>query len=227
MKKNLIVFLSTLLPIIATSQETKTPNNIKFGVQAGVTYAGIRGNEKAKSNDYAIDFTAGISIEAPINEKFSILGNLNYEALSFTNTISLFSSNEWLPDPNDPSFREGILDTRFTLHYLNLPLNIKYYIGKNRLYYVNGGVFAGILLGETLRIDRTIVSDRSGSLYKDLNFGINLGIGTRIPVNSTNDINIELRNNLGLSNIGDVPTINGGSVRTNSVNLTVAWQFGL
>lgn len=220
--KKLHILLAALLPAIAFAQEETVSKPIKFGVQAGATYAGIRGNPGAEENDYAVDYLIGASIEVPINERLSFIGNLNYERKSFSREI------QTQEDPFDPIFQPVNLDVRATLHYIAVPLDLKYYLDPAKKFYVNGGLFAGFYLDNTLKVDGDKVEDESGDdIFKTLDFGLNLGLGMRIPLDNKNDLNIELRDNLGLVNISDVPVMDDGTVKTNSVNLIVSWQFGL
>ncbi|MCW4469734.1 PorT family protein [Flavobacterium sp. MFBS3-15] len=220
--KKLNILLIALLPAMAFAQEETTPKPIKFGVQAGATYSGLRGNPGAEENDYAVDYLLGLSIEVPISERLSFIGNLNYERKSFSREIQIEE------DPFDPIFQPVNLDVRATLHYILVPLNLKYYLDPAKKFYVNGGLFAGFFLDNTLKVDGDKVEDESGDgIFKTLDFGLNLGLGMRIPLDNKNDLNIELRDNLGLVNISDVPVMDDGTVKTNSVNLIVSWQFGL
>jgi len=220
MKTTLRTLLFALLPAAAFAQETTIP--VKLGFNAGATYAGIRGNEGAEANDYAIDYLVGLSFEAPLSDNLSLLANLNYERKSFTNTIYIENG-----DPFDPVVGGGNVDTRLTLQYLTLPVNLKYYIGQSKGFYINGGVYAGYFLGGILKADGNKVDDNSDGLFKKVDFGVNLGIGMRFPIDEKNDLNIELRDNLGLANISDGPTVGNGTIKTNSVNLIVGWQFNL
>jgi hypothetical protein len=223
--KKLHTLLLALLPVAAMAQELPNDSQpLKIGVNAGATFAGIRGNDVAEQNDYAFDYLVGFTLEAPISNNLSFITGLNYERLSYTRFIPFDNVS---PDPvDDPAFLDGGFDARFTMHYLTLPVNLKHYVGVAKRFYINGGFFAGYYLDGSLHIDGDKVDDNSdAAVFKDFNFGANLGVGVRFPFNETSDINIELRDNLGLVNISDVPVVGNGTVKTNSVNLIVAWQF--
>lgn len=215
-------FLSALAVLFAafyTSAQEAGP--VKFGVNAGATYAGIRGNDVARSNNSTIDYLIGISLEVPLNDDFSIIGNVNYERLALTRNVPFVA----VDDPFDPVLSEGGYGTRLTLKHITVPINLKYYIGQSKGYYVNGGVFARYFLDESVRINGAKVDGSSYGSFQDFTYGVNLGLGMRFPIDEKNAINVEVRDNLGLSNITRQPTINGGSVKTNSVNLIVNWEF--
>jgi hypothetical protein len=229
--KKLHTLLIALLPLACFAQEIATPaapattnaGSIKLGLNVGATYAGLRGNEEAEKNDGAVDFLFGISVEVPLSNNFAIIGNVNYERLAITRNIEY----ESIGDPFDPIFTQGGYDTRLTLQHFTMPVNLKYYIGASKGFYLNGGPWVRYYLGESVRINGEKVESSSYGVFQDLSFGVNLGAGMRFSINEKNTLSVELRDNLGLSNISRQTTINGGSVKTNSVNLIVSWQVNL
>lgn len=220
MKKIIALLITALTSLTLAAQDAP----LKFGVNAGATYAGVYGNRIAEQNDYAVDFLVGVSLEVPLSEKFSLSANINYERISFERYRPF---DEIFFGQDDPAFMEGGFDVRLTIHYITIPVNLKYYIGASKRFYINGGPFAGIYVGESGKVDGNKVKTEGGDLYKSINAGINLGFGTSIPLNAKNNLNIELRDNLGLINISDVPVVDNGTLKTNSVNLIVGWQFSL
>lgn len=214
MKKYLLflVFVSS----IAFSQEKP-----KFGVNFGGTFSNIRGNEIAERNKYDFNFLIGGSIEVPLNDKFSFLGNINYERKTFKNTIRNTDFEDF-----DPIVNSRNLKVKLRLEYITIPLNLKYYIDSQKKFYVNGGPFVGFFLNSNSKVEGRNTNEDGNGLFKTLDFGANLGVGTNFKINSKNSLNLELRHNYGLSNISDVPVNGDGSVKTNSFNLIANWQFG-
>ena len=198
----------------------------KFGVNAGVTYFGIRGNEVAIENKYDFNYLVGTSLEFVYTPKVSLLVNLNYERKSFKNDIKeqIMPFNTF--DPAINSQTDEIF-LQVTQHYLTLPISCKAYIGKNNGFFVNGGLYAGYLLVSSETIKGSGANYKVSGLFNDLDFGLNFGVGKRIAINSKNNLNIEIRNNLGLVNTSKVPIINGGSVKNNSFNLILNWDFDI
>lgn len=190
-----------------------------FGFNAGATYVGLHGNSVSGENNSTIDYLVGISLEVPLYNNFSLIGNINYERLAFTRNIP-FRSGANADDA-------GGYGTRLILQNITVPVNLKYYIGQSKDYYINGGAFVRYFLDETLRINGDRADSSSYGNFQDFTYGVNLGLGTRFVVNNNNAINIEVRDNLGLSNITRQTAAGGNSVKTNSLNLIVAWQFTL
>jgi hypothetical protein len=212
MKKISFAFIF-FISLLSIAQE-KT----KFGINTGITYSNIRGNEIANKNKYAFDFLIGTSLEVPINQKFAFLSGLNYERKSFNGEVPFERSGY---ENFDPAFtQETGIKIRATMSYLNIPLNMKYYIGKQNSFFVNGGIYTAIFLNS-----KTDFGGYEKGVFNALDFGINLGIGKKIKLNEKVNLNIEFRDNFGLVNISKLPLYNNGTVKTNSFNLLLNWEI--
>lgn len=201
---------------------------VKLGINAGGTLASLRGNEVAEANNPGFNVMAGITLEIPVSERLSIYTGANYEAKTITRNRpfdNLGQNN--IPDANDPAFMLDDVDVRYTLRYVTVPANVRYYFGQNKNFYVNGGPYAGIFIGESVKVNGDKIDTDESDIYKTFDFGVNLGLGVRVLQNEKHNIDIEIRDNLGLSNISDVPIYGRGRLRTNSLNFIVAWSFTL
>ena len=189
-----------------------------FGVNIGGTFANIRGNVYANKNEYKSNFLVGASVELTLNECFALIGNLNYERKSFGQTRNVINFDDF-----DPIVGSKNIDVNLRFEYLTIPVNMKYYVDTQKRFFVNGGPFAGILLNSNSFVDGNKSSEKQ--FIKPLDFGLNLGVGTLIKITENYDLNLELRHNLGLSNVSKVSTINDNGLKTNSFNLIANWQF--
>lgn len=207
-------FLVLILLCLASFAQNKPV----FGVNFGGTFANIRGNVVANKNEYKPNFLVGGSIEIPVNGRFSFLGNINYERKTFGQTLEIIDFGTF-----DPVGNSTFVDYDIRLEYLTFPVNVKYYIDTQRKFFVNGGPFMGILLTSSFKFDGRDLN--GGEVFRPLDFGLNLGFGTKIKVTDKHNMNLELRHNLGLSNISETKTINDKAVKTNSFNLIANWQF--
>ena len=210
------------LVILLISTASFAQNKPKFGVNLGGTFSNIRGNEIADTNKYNANFLVGASFELPLNERFSLLTNVNYERKSFKNNITVYAG-----DPFDPVITTRNIDVEARLEYITIPVNLKYYIDANKKFYVNGGAFVGIFLDSNTKGDGENSNNDENYLFKTLDFGANLGIGTNFKINDKNSLNLEIRHNYGLANISRVQVYNDDKVKTNSFNLIANWQFDL
>ncbi len=190
-------------------------NEIRIGVNTGGTYSKFYGNNLIENADAKIDFLIGVSFEYYIKENLSLKTNLNYERKSFTNKS--FGVEEF-----DFSINEVKITTSF--NYLTLPILIKYELGNSKQFFVDGGVFIGYLLNNKSKANGFPESD-STSLNKKLDGGLSFGIGKKFNLNDKSNLNIEIRENLGLINISDVEVFDNGTIKTNSLNLILTWDF--
>jgi len=211
-----------LFLLLVASSATFAQHKPKLGVNVGGTYSNIRGNEIADTNKYDANFLIGASIEIPLNERFSLLGNLNYERKTFKNTLNVIGGN-----PFDPMFTTQNVDIKARLEYLTIPVNLKYYIDSQKRFYINGGAFAGIFLDSNTKVDGENTNENENDLFQTLDLGVNLGVGTNIKITEKNSLNIEIRHNYGLKNISKAKVYNDDNVKTNSFNLIANWQFDL
>lgn len=211
-----------LLLLLLAGSATFAQHKPKFGLNLGGTYSNIRGNEIAERNKYDMNFLAGVSIEVPMNEKFSFIGNVNYERKTFKNKIDVGEFEDF-----DPIVSNYNAKVQSRLEYITIPLNLKFYIDKQKKFYVNGGPFIGFFLNSNLKIDSENINETRNSMFKTLDFGANLGVGTNLEINGKNSLNLEIRHNYGLTNISELEVYNDGTVKTNSFNLIANWQFDL
>lgn len=216
--------LSLLLLIAAFTASAQ----VKIGVNAGGTLASLRGNDVVEANNPGFNFMAGITLEVPVSEKLSFYTSVNYEAKTVSRDLPFDDNGQSnIPDPGDPAFMQGDVDVKYTLHYITVPVNIRYYFGANKNFYVNGGPYVGIFAGESVTFNGDRLDTDESDIYKTFDFGVNLGLGMRVLQTAQHNLDIELRDNLGLSNISDVPVYGNGRLRTNSLNLIVNWSFTL
>ncbi|MDR6966747.1 hypothetical protein J2X31_000745 [Flavobacterium arsenatis] len=221
-------YLLLLLMGVATFAQEKP----KFGINLGSTFSNIRESDSNSEEDffyentkYDLNFLVGVSMELPLGEKFSLLGNVNYERKTFKKTKNL--DELFLPNPDDPNFNQDrTVDMKQRLEYITIPINLKYYLDAQKRFYVNGGPFIGFFLNSNLKTEGKNVNDNGDSIFKTLDFGANLGIGTNFKINEKNSLNLELRHNYGFVNIADF-NYNDTKLKTNSFNLIANWQFDL
>lgn len=224
MKKLFIfVFLIGFSSVMLSQEQEDSQNSSKvlFSINSGLTYSGIRGNEVAEENKYDFNYIGGIGIEFPLkNKRFSILTGLNFENKSFKNNVEVVDFSN--PDPVVYGVRNA--KVKVTLKYLILPVETRIYIDKKNKFFINSGPFLGTFLSYSTKVDGDKVEDKY-DLFKSFDFGWSLGVGTKLKISDKNNLIIQLKDNLGLVNISKVPLYNNGTVKTNSINLSLAYEF--
>jgi hypothetical protein len=100
---------------------------------------------------------------------------------------------------------------------------IKYEFANDKMF-VNTGPFANYLLG----IDQEVVKEISETFefveQKNFDFGLSLGFGGQIAIGN-NQLNVELRNDLGLVDVGGYFSSQSSFARTNTLKLLLGWNF--
>ncbi|MDY0090170.1 MAG: porin family protein [Flavobacteriaceae bacterium] len=183
----------SILAVVAFG--TANAQDIKFGAKAGLNISNLTGDtEDTKSK---IGFHLGGVIEIKITDKFSVQPEL------------LFSTQGAKYEESESFGGESYkYETTMKLNYLNIPIMAKYYVAEN--FSILAGPQVGFLMSakadweETYSFGGTTESDSGEEdvkdFYKGIDFGLNLGLG----YDFTENIFVEARYNLGLSNIADV-----------------------
>jgi hypothetical protein len=226
MKKTLLI-ITLLFSLFTFSQNSK----IKFGFQAGLNYSNFRGYNipstfnQVYSESPAFAYLGGINVEYKIKERLSLKFELNYERKSqkADNNIEIRENFDDLPQTYKFTSKKNY-------DYLIIPVLLKYNFTAQNSFYVNGGPFLGYLLKSQITNNLNVPNFNSDDLdttkdNKKVDFGLSFGLGKIIDLNNNKAINIELRENLGLSNTSNIDVWNGGNVKTNSVNLIVGLIF--
>lgn len=212
-KTNLLfIALGLMCSIGLTAQ-----NDFKIGIHAGINYPDIRGNEYAKYNNFKVGYLFGVSFDYYLKENLSLKTNINYERK--VKKIKLIYYN-------DQAQQDGEENLDQIHEYINIPILLKYEFGGSK-FFVNGGPFLNYLFNTQLSSEYPYDESDMVSAQKDVDFGLSLGIGTNISLNDKNDITIEIRNDLGLIDTGNVPNHVSGTVKTNAIKLILGWNLGL
>lgn len=218
MKK--IVF--TLLLVAFFVGNSFAQGKLKVGFNGGLTYSSFRGNPQIETLEAGVDFLVGVSFEYQLKEKLSLVANINYDRKTATDNpyIEIFDS------PDDPSFY-GRVKIKFKNQFISLPILLKYKFGLGNSLYINGGPFVSYMLKSELWNDYDEVNSDQTDNYKSLDFGLVFGFGKTFKLKNNNEISVEIRENLGLSDISAVPVVGNGSIKTNSLNLICNYSFNL
>jgi|TARA_B110000902_G_scaffold163471_1_gene186962 hypothetical protein len=208
----------TILFLLALIFTSSIYSQIKIGLNAGATYS--KPYEGYMGFDAGIDFLIGASFEYYLNENLLLKTNLNYERKSFGDSF---------PFTDNRGMLIGQIKATTNFDYLTIPIMAKYEFGNSKKFFVNGGPFLGFLLREENKADVPSVGQITtiDLINKKIDVGLSFGIGTKIYINDKSDLNIELRENLGLLNISDNEVYEGGNLKTNSLNLILNWSFGI
>lgn len=191
MKK--LVFIIAIAAIFSVSSVHAQSSN--FGIKGGVNFASFTGDD-IKNVETRTSFHAGGVYELRISNAFSIQPEF------------LYSSQ---------GYKEEGVDIQSQLNYLNVPVMGKFYVAKG--LSLQAGAQVGLLIyahekGELLGVE--FDNDEKDS-YKDIDYGVNFGLGYRLP----SGLFFDARYNLGLS------TIDAGEadIKNNVIQLSLGFFF--
>lgn len=220
MKKLHLLFLLTL-PLLSSAQE-----EIKYGISIGPSLSDIRGDGYAANFNYGLGYLFGLSVDMPLNQRFSFCTGVNYERKNTVQKTS-FSYTETIVGPDGTPVdytMSGSGKITTSLDYVVVPVNLKYYLDIWENYYVTGGGFVAYAFNDAYKIEGNKPMGGYEQNYESFDFGLNFGFGAKFKLTRTQEVNIELRDNFGLANITG---IDSEKISTNSINLIVNWQFSL
>ncbi len=213
MRKIILHAFLLLCPILFQAQ-TKSEIKPKYsiGLNAILNYSDIYGkNQMAKDFGATLNYSAGISFEYKFNKNWSLLTNINYDR-KFT----------------EYDFEGNILQSSYkselNLEYISVPILAKYFF-PNTFIYATGGIYYSKLLQAKNYNDGVLNDIDFKDVFEKDDFGVVTGIGLQFYENEkeTNAMNIELRNNFGLKDIGGYFT----GIKTNSLYLMLNYTIEL
>ena len=193
--KNLFLSLLICFGFVSTSIAQKK-GDVEMGFNLGYNSSTVSSNNQ--NSNASVGVNLGFSTDYYFNNRWSIKGKLIYDQKGWT--------NGFIQDINT-----GIkYSTNFNLNYLTIPIMANWHFGKTRDWYLQFGIYSGILLNAKETAFNTDVKDG----FNATDFGITLGIGYKIPVSDKLKLIIEYD---GQSGIKDIFKSNySGNLTTNS-----------
>ena len=209
--------LFVLIPVLFFSFSLSAQDDFKIGLQGGLNYPDVWGNEYAKYQDFKIGYLLGVSLEQPLSKNWSIKANLTYERKSKKFEVVYYDWN---------AEESGTENFRHVYEYINVPVLLKYELGNSGIF-ANAGPFLNYLLNNPIKPNDPYDDTMARPEQKKVDFGLSAGIGFAIPLDERNEFSIELRDDLGLTDIGGVPPHVSGTQKTNTVKLILGWNLGI
>ncbi len=214
MKRFLFLFVALSISININAQDQY---DFKIGVNAGLNYPDIRGNEYAKYNNFKVGYLVGVTLEYYLNQNLSLKTNLNYERKIKKLQLTYYDYDA--EETGKENFRE-------ISQFINFPVLLKYeFINSN--FFVNGGGFLNIFLDNSYKPEYPIDNINEYTEKKNIDVGFSAGAGLNISLDEKNWLILEIRDDFGIIDIGGVPQITDGKVQTNSIKLILSWNLGI
>ncbi len=223
-KITFLLFAITLITFKTTAQESK----VKFGVQAGLTYSKFRGYESFTGEKPGFSYLFGVSLQYKLDESLSLRADLSYDRKT---QVTKGSTIDWYSDSPviSPDAIYNFKGTTY-LNYITLPIMLKFNFTRNKSFYINGGPYLGYLLKSGMKYETSRPQDSDEDIEdtkyrKSIDFGISAGFGKEFKLNDNHSIYVELRENLGLTDIAKPAMPTDESMKTNSLNLITGFTF--
>ncbi len=216
-------FVFLLFIIFYTTLTFGQQNKFDIGAEAGPSLTFLRGNEILKEfNRPMISLSGGLFFKYHFPKTISIKTGIAFERKGAVAEATFLDAN-------------GNITGNFKLNsnfdYVTTPILITTSVGKKVKFFVCAGPFFSYLIRHTLINQGINIVPTLGNntfLYKPFDFGLTGGLGITIPIKEKFYLSYEIRNNLGLYNISDVPVFNNGTIKINSTNVLIgfAYKFG-
>jgi hypothetical protein len=184
-------------------------NKVEFGANVGYNGSYIQQTGTISNSDGVSGFNLGVSAEYYFSDRWSIKGKVIYDQKGWGNGFLDFPDGTTL---------EGV---NFQLNYITVPVMANWHFGRTRNWYLHFGPYAGFLTSAKENSTGTDVK----AAFNSTDFGLDLGIGIKIPVSDNTKIFFEYDGQGGVSNVfnsGGGPTFQN---TRESINIGVLFSM--
>lgn len=225
-KLNSIIIL-LFLSINLFSQESEN-SKFKYGINLGGNLFELKQNYVFERYNGRLNYSLGFSIEYKIHQNLSLLSNINYDrkTMVWEHRISSVSNG---------GFGSYTIEDEIRFSYINIPVFLKYNIGKSKKLGVNLGGFynhalnieneAKVIESESPinEVGDESFTQQSEQIIDDYDYGILFGVSYQFALTEKNHFTLELRNEFGLVDISQIPVFS--KIKTNTLKLMLKWQL--
>ena len=200
MKKIITILLLTCSVMTIHAQKSKREEGIKLGIKGGLNVTSLMGDVEELSIRTSVHL--GFLAEIIVSDNFSIQPELLYSGQGAT--------------------VDATGGGRIKLNYVTLPVLAKFPVVKG--LSLEAGPQVGFLTSAKLKVKVVgFGSDTQGAnqLFKEIDFGFNLGAGYNISKNAM----VNVRYNLGLSNIAETESGDTTTINNRVFSLSVGYIF--
>jgi hypothetical protein len=225
---NKIIVLFWALLNLSSAVTLAQSGSLTIGLEGGPNRSTLWGNEhiqqykKSRALENVTNYSSGVSVEYSFTDLLSLRSGIAFERKGLS--YKVYHLDQWGNQSEE-------IPGRKNFDYIILPLMARVTIGNKPIFFVNAGPYLGFLLRQTDLLESSSLQHGSSTdyteTYKRLDMGISAGIGAGLPITERAMLTMEVRHNLGLYNISDVPVYNGGTVKTKSTNLLIGIAYKL
>ncbi|MCJ8496771.1 PorT family protein [Chryseobacterium salipaludis] len=189
----------------------------QFGIKAGMNVSSLSDDATLSDQSSKIGFNAGVFMNAPIAENFSIQPEILYNNLGSKVTLTK-------TDVGNTTYR-----TEYARHldYITVPVMFQY--NATPAFYLEAGPEFGLMVSakdklkstENGNTTGTVTSDISTDNFNTFNFGVGLGAGYYFTPN----VGLTARYTAGLSDIAKDRPSGSDAVKNNVFQVGLAYKF--
>jgi opacity protein-like surface antigen len=180
--KKLIIVVSMVF-VFTTVTVAQTKGDVEFGFNVGYNTSTVSTTDDSAESGNG--FNVGFAADYYFSDRWSIKGKLIYDQKGWDNGFVTDSDS-------------GVsFVTDYNLNYLTVPVMANWHFGKKRNWYLDFGPYVGFLMSAE---DTKFGLDLKDS-FNSTDFGLNFGIGVKIPVSNKMKLTFEYEGQSGLSNI--------------------------
>ena len=184
--------------------------SVDYGINVGYNGSYVTETNSNVSSDYVSGFNAGAYVDSYFSNSWSLKVKVNYDQKGW--------GNGFLDDGNGNS----VTGVNFKLNYITIPVLANWHFGRTRNWYLNFGPYVGILTGAKESTDDIDVKQ----VFNTTDFGLDLGIGVKIPLSNKAKLFFEYDGQGGVTNIFK-DSDDGSSVQNVRTSINVGLNFNL
>ena len=224
-----LTLLSILLVFsINVSSQDSDQRTYKFGINLGANLFELNQNDIFEQYNGRLNYSLGFTFEYNIDSNLSLLSGINFDNKSTVWEFTVSSTS-------NGGFGSFTVEDKIKFSYINVPVYLRYHIGKSK----NIGLNFGGYYNHTLNVENEAKIIESESPINEVgdefttqpaeniigndDFGMLFGLSYQFSVNDKNHFSLELRNEFGLANISQITAFN--KVQTNTLKLILNWQL--
>lgn len=185
----------------------------------------LRGNEGVKKNfDPTYYFSTGLR------------ANYFYNNKSFVNFAILYDQKGGkgesvivLRDEQNQIIEKDIVSNESYFKYITIPIQWGQRFGQKFKYEFGAGLYTSFLLKNQVTskgLGLNSTDDRTNN-FKNVDIGLSISFNAYIPIKDNFALKFGLNDNLGIINTSDIPVMNNGTIKHNSIGLLAGLNFRL
>lgn len=219
----------SVIPFSSNAQFRIFKNIDEVEIFAGPSFLTIRGSEDVSDGrEPFVRLNAGVSLKHNFTNRTSLTGGIFYGKKGGRQIIETIYY-----DTISQSEKSGEVEYIVELEYLTIPITVRYNFLKKRILFVEVGPYLGILLKETTTVTRFYSGQRNSfedtESYNKNDFGVTVGIGLSLPINTRISLSAKVNTDIGLIDVSKLdPNMSTHDIiKTNSTSLLLGLNFKL